>query len=477
MEKPNIIIIFCDDLGYGDIGCYGSEVNRTPVIDQMAKEGIQFTDFYVTSPVCSPSRSSLMTGCYPKRVGLDSGDDYGVLLPGDPIGLHPDEITVADILKESGYSTKMIGKWHLGDQPEFLPTNHGFDSYFGLPYSNDAYSGRPEKFRVHLPERFSQHRFNPLPLMKDDEVYELEPDQSTLTERYTEEAISFIRENRDTPFFLYFAHLYVHTPLFPPQSFLDKSNNGAYGAEVEVIDWSAGMIMQTLKELEIDDNTLVIFTSDNGSTGKLGGSNDPLRGTKGTTWEGGMREPCVMRWPAAIPAGTVSNELVTSMDFLPTMANISGGNVPGDRIIDGHDILPLMRGDLDTSTPYESFFYFGSGDHTLHAVRSGDWKLHLIRKELYNLASDISEQNDVFSEFPEIVEKLELMAEGCRKDLGDAHTGTEGANIRPVGRVSDPQLLTSLDEMSPEVRALYDIDDTKGIFFPFPSTYMKDEEN
>ena len=193
-----------------------------------------------------------MTGCYPKRVGLDSGDDYGVLLPGDAVGLHPDEVTVADVLKESGYSTKMIGKWHLGDQAEFLPTNHGFDSYFGLPYSNDAYSGRPEKFRVHLPERFSQHRFNPLPLMRDDEVYELEPDQSSLTERYTEEAISFIRENRDTPFFLYFAHLYVHTPLFPPQSFLDKSNNGAYGAEVEVIDWSAGMIMQTLKELEID---------------------------------------------------------------------------------------------------------------------------------------------------------------------------------------------------------------------------------
>ncbi|MDP7414759.1 MAG: sulfatase [SAR202 cluster bacterium] len=463
MDKPNIIIIFCDDLGYGDIGCFGSEVNRTPVLDRMAEEGIRFTDFYVPSPVCSPSRAGLMTGCYPKRVGLDSGYDFSVLLPADPIGLHPDEITIADVLKSAGYATKMLGKWHLGDQSGFLPTDHGFDSYFGLPYSNDHYAGRPAEKRTHLPERFSQHRFNPMPLMRDDQVAELEPDQTFLTKRYTEEAVSFIRENKDQPFFVYFAHLYVHTPLFPPKEFLDKAENGPYGAEVECIDWSAGVILDTLKELGIDDNTLVIFTSDNGSTARMGGSNAPLRGTKATTWEGGMREPCIMRWPAAIPAGGVSHEVVSSMDFLPTMAKLAGVDAPDDRVIDGHDIRPLMFGEDNARSPYDAFFYYGTRNHELQAVRSGKWKLHLIANELYDLESDIGEQHDVFARRPDVVIRLAALADACRYDLGDACTGIEGANTRPVGRVDNPRPLTNLDEMSTNVRALYDIDDTVGI--------------
>ena len=466
MDKPNIIIIFCDDLGYGDIGCFGSEVNRTPVLDRMAEEGMRFTDFYVTSPVCSPSRAGLMTGCYPKRIGLDSGHDFTVLLPADPIGLHPDEITIADVLKSAGYATAMLGKWHLGDQEGFLPTDHGFDSYFGLPYSNDHYSRRPKEGRTHLPERFREHRFNPMPLMRDDQVVELEPDQTFLTKRYTEEAVSFMKQHKDQPFFLYFAHLYVHTPLFPPKEFLDKAQNGPYGAEVECIDWSAGVILDTLRELGIDDNTLVIFTSDNGSTGRLGGSNAPLRGTKGTTWEGGMREPCIMRWPAAITANTVCREVITAMDSLPTMANLAGVKVPDDRVIDGHDIRPLMFGEAGAATPYEAFFYYGTLEHKLHAVRAGKWKLHLITNELYDLESDIGEEHDVFGEHPDVVVRLEALAEECRQDIGDAHTGVEGANTRPVGWVDDPRPLTNLDEMSPEVRALYDLDDTVGIDHP-----------
>ena len=439
MNRPNIVIIFCDDLGYGDIGCFGSEVNSTPVLDRMAAEGMRFTDFYVASPVCSPSRAALMTGCYPRRVGLESGHDYGVLLPADPIGLHPDEVTVADVLRSQGYATAMMGKWHLGDQPGFLPTDHGFDSYFGMPYSNDHYAGRPQRYRQHLPERFREHRFNPMPLMRDDRVAEMEPDQTYLTQRYTEEAVSFIRENRDRPFFLYLAHLYVHSPLFPPKEFLDKARNGPYGAEVEVIDWSAGVILDTLRELGLDERTLVIFTSDNGSSARLGGSNAPLRGTKGTTWEGGMREPCIMRWPARIPAGAVCGELVTSMDLLPTLAGLAGGQAPDDRAIDGHDISPLMLGEEGAATQYEAFFYYGSADRTLHAVRAGRWKLHLILRELYDLDADVGEEHNVIDDHPDVVSRLDALAEECRRELGDAHTGVEGENTRPVGRGRRPE--------------------------------------
>ena len=296
MKKPNVILINCDDLGYGDLGCYGSNLNRTPALDKLAKEGILFTNFYMASSVCTPSRGALLTGCYPKRIGFDKFDniDGSVLFPGDSSGLNPNEITIANILKEVGYSTKIVGKWHCGDQPEFLPTKFGFDSYYGLPYSNDM--GRND-----LGENPDKQKIKeignspPLPLLRDENIVQEQPDQSSLTERYIEESVKYIRENKDKPFFLYLAHMHTHLPHYPPQVFIDNSNNGLYGAAVACIDWATNVIMHELMELRIDDNTIVIFTSDNGSLARMGGSNSPLRGTKSTCWEGGFRVPCILR--------------------------------------------------------------------------------------------------------------------------------------------------------------------------------------
>jgi arylsulfatase A len=454
MDKPNIIIVFADDLGYGDLGCYGSTVNRTPRLDQMAQEGMRFTDFYVASPVCSPSRAALMTGCYPKRVGLDSGHESSVLLPGDPIGLDTEKVTLPRLLKDAGYSTKMIGKWHLGDQPEFLPTRHGFDSYFGLPYSNDMLPDHPDNTKYHFP---------PLPLMADENVVETDPNQASLTDRYTAEAIRFINANarEETPFFLYLAHMYVHEPIHTPMKYEAASRNGSYGAAVAHMDQSTGCILDTLKDLGIDDKTLVIFTSDNGAIGRYG-SNAPLRGRKGTTWEGGMREPCIMRWPGTIPPGTTCSEIATTMDLLPTLALLADACLPKDHVLDGKDISALLHGKTDICSPHEAFFYYGTGDHTLHAVRSGKWKLHLLRNELYDLEADIAEQHNVLDNHPETVSRLSAFADTCRRELGDAHTNTQGTGCRPVGRVDNPQTLTSLDKMDPIVRSMYDMDDVDG---------------
>ncbi len=435
-EQPNIVLIFIDDMGYGDLGCYGSTKNRTPRLDQMAEEGMRFTDFYVAASVCSPSRAGLMTGCYPKRVGLEAGTKFVVLMPEDPMGLNPDEITLPEILQTQGYETMLVGKWHLGDQPPFMPTNHGFDSYFGLPYSNDHYSGRV--YAKHLPKRF-ENGFNPLPLMRNNEILEKDPDQSTLTARYTEEAVQFIRKNKDQPFFLYLSHMYVHTPLFPAAEFRAKSRNGAYGAEVEQIDHSTGVVLDTLKELGLDENTLVIFTSDNGSRGG-GGSNKPLKGRKGQTWEGGMREPCLMRWPGTIPSGSTCSELTTAMDFLPTFAKLAGGSAPDDRIIDGHDIRDLMTGVPEAATSYEAFFYYRQ--NILEAVRSGKWKLHLKLKQLYDLEADIGEKRNLYTANPDVVGKLKQLADEIREDIGDKNT--RGKNVRPAGTVANPVPLTTL---------------------------------
>jgi len=377
-----------------------------------------------------------MTGCYARRVGLSSGVTSHVLVPGDPIGLSPDEVTVAGILRGCGYATKIIGKWHLGDQPEFLPTRHGFDEFFGLPYSNDMWSGHPNNDKLNMP---------PLPLMRGEDVAEVEPDQASLTARYTEEAIAFIREHREGPFFLYFPHMYVHAPLFPPEEFRAKSQNGDYGAEVECLDWSTGAILDTLAELGIDENTLVIFTSDNGASGC--GSNLPLRGGKGSSWEGGVREPCIMRWPGQVPDGSECGEVTTVMDFLPTFARLAGAPVPGDRVIDGKDISPLMLGEPDVVGPHETFFLYNR--ECLTAVRSGQWKYFpgvtmprysgkgtTYPEALYNLAEDVGEQNDRLMDHGDVVERMRGLLSECRMDMGD---GDEpGENCRPCGRVENP---------------------------------------
>jgi len=440
--KPNVILVNCDDLGYGDIGCYGSKHHATPALDRMAAEGVRFTDFYMAAPVCSPSRAAMMTGCYPLRVGLETGCEIIVLRPGEPIGLSGDETTVASILKDAGYATEIIGKWHCGDQPEFLPTRHGFDSWYGIPYSNDMGITK------------SHSHFPPLPLVRDEEVIQEQPDQAALTERYMEEAVRFIRLNQDNPFFLYLAHMYVHVPLYAPERFLEQSRNGKYGDAVEHVDFCMAVLFDELERLGLDDNTLVIFTSDNGGAPQHGASNAPLRGQKGTTWEGGMRVPCVMRWPAAIPAGAENSEPITSMDFLPTLARLAGGAVPDDRIIDGKDIQPLMLDEADAISPHDAIFYYRVDE--LQAVRSGNWKLHLTSGELYDLAADIGETTDLAAQNPEIVESLRQRADACRRDLGDSLTDATGENRRPCGRVENPQPLTTQDTNHPYIVAMYD---------------------
>ncbi|MCZ6636463.1 MAG: sulfatase [bacterium] len=447
--QPNIILINCDDLGYGDLGCYGSEINKTPALDKMAEEGMRFTDFYMASPVCSPSRGAMLTGCYPPRIGFGSFDGRWVLFPGQPVGLNPDEITIAKLLKGVGYATKIVGKWHCGDQKEFLPTRHGFDSYYGIPYSNDMGIQREDD------------KNPPLPLLRDEEVIQAQPDQRGITERYVEESVRFIRENKDNPFFLYLAHMHVHLPHYPPARFVQESENGVYGAAVACIDWAAAVLFHELKSLGLDDNTLVIFTSDNGSRVRdEGGSNAPLRATKGTTWEGGQRVPCIMRWPGQIPAGAVSSELTLSMDFYPTLAAIGGADTPTDRIIDGNDIRPLMFAEENAASQHESFFYYKR--NSIEAVRSGKWKLHVRKddgeiQELYDLEADIGETNNLYNQHPDVVQDLTAKIDACRKDIGDDAAGIQGENIRPAGRVENPDTLTHLDLDHPYMIAIYDL--------------------
>jgi len=429
-RPPNVIVILTDDQGYQDIGCFGSPDIKTPCLDRMAAEGMRFTDFHVAAPVCTPSRAAILTGCYPQRVSLPA-----VLFPNSKIGLHPDEVTLAKLLKTRGYATCCIGKWHLGHLPPFLPTRHGFDSYFGIPYSNDMHRkdrGDPE-----------------IPLMRDERIVEQPAVQETLTERYTAEAVRFITANKDRPFFLYLPHTMPHVPLHVSDRFKGRSKRGLYGDVIECIDWGTGEILDTLRRLGLASRTLVVYTSDNGpwlTMGKDGGSAWPLRAGKGTTYEGGMRVPCIMWWPGRIPAGRVCSELTVSFDLYPTFARLSGAALPRDRIIDGKDIRPLMSGAEGAKTPHEVFFYYRL-DH-LEAVRSGPWKLMLERgrqgagagaprlpAELYNLQTDIGETRNVAAEHPDVVARLEALAERCRDDLGDASRKRPGKNRRPAGRV------------------------------------------
>ncbi len=453
-DKPNFIVINIDDLGYADIGPFGSKLNRTPNLDRMAAEGRKLTSFYA-APVCSPSRAALMTGCYPKRVLPIKS----VLFPSAAVGLNPEEHTVAELLKQAGYTTACIGKWHLGDQPEFLPHRRGFDYYLGTPYSNDmgtAEDGSKSSLGDPLPKQKAAKAKSgdqsandvglggaaqpPLPLVENETVIARvrQDEQQVSVQRYTEAAVKFIKENRDKPFFLYLPHNAVHFPLYPGKKFQKKSANGTYGDWVEEVDWSVGQVLDAVRDLKLEDRTIVIFTSDNGGTTR--GLNTPLRGNKGSTWEGGIRVPMIAWCPGKIPAGTETDAITGMFDILPTFVKLAGGRVPSDRNIDGGDIWPLIAGEAGAKSPHEAFYYFHGFD--LQAVRSGAWKLHLAKNELYNLADDPGETNNVAVANPDIVSRLKAFAESMNDDLG---TSGSGPGVRPLGRVANPQPLIGAD--------------------------------
>jgi arylsulfatase A len=459
--KPNFILILADDLGYGDIGPFGSKANRTPNLDRMAREGMRLTSFYAC-PVCTPSRAQFMTGCYAKRVSLPD-----VIFPACPIGLDTNELTLPRLLQQQGYATMAIGKWHLGDQREFLPTRHGFDHYFGLPYSNDMGGGedRPPPPGPKRAARLAalatnqlglvQGRRPPLPLVRDEEVIEtVSPaQQARLEERYTAEAVRFIRQQRDKPFFLYLAHTAVHVPLHPGAAFQGRSANGTYGDWVEELDWSVGQVFDVLRDLRLETNTFVIFTSDNGpwlTQRTNGGVPGPLRGGKGSTWEGGVREPTVAWWPGRIAAGSACDAVAANLDLLPTLVKLAGGSVPAARPIDGADIWPLLSG-ASTQSPREAQYYFAG--NRLEAVRAGSWKLALgpqperkaggvtapEEKEpglrLYRLDTDIGERTNVLAQNPKVVQRLLGLVAKMQADLG---TNKLGPGVRSPGRVAQP---------------------------------------
>jgi len=437
LEKPNFIFINIDDLGYADIGPFGSKLNRTPNLDRMASEGRKLTSFYA-APVCSPSRAALMTGCYPKR----ALPIPHVLFPGNAVGLNPAEVTVAELLREAGYTTACIGKWHLGDQPDFLPTRQGFDYYFGLPYSNDmgpASDGVKSSLGDPLPQPKGQGQ-PPLPWLRNETVLQrvLARDQTTLVRRYTEEALQFIRANREKRFFLYLPHSAVHWPLYPGEAFQGKSGNGLYGDWVEEVDWSVGQVLGAVRDLKLETRTLIIFTSDNGGTRR--GRNTPLRGFKASTWEGGMRVPTIAWWPGQIPPGTATDAIAGMMDILPTFVKLAGGRPPTDRKLDGGDIWPLLAGAPDAQSPHKLFYYYRGLN--LEAVRQGPWKLRLEKAELYNLDSDIGESANVATEHPKVVQQLQAAANAMQDDLGLAKIGP---GCRPLGRVDNPQPLIGHD--------------------------------
>ncbi|MGY8767187.1 MAG: sulfatase family protein [Pirellulales bacterium] len=428
--RPNFVVIFIDDMGYGDIGPFGSKINETPNLDRMAKEGRKLTTFYVASSVCTPSRAALMTGSYPKRVGLAKGSGHIVLFPGDVHGLNPNEITIAEMLKQAGYATGCFGKWHLGDAKEFLPTNQGFDEYYGIPYSNDMWTG------------LKRWKFPPLPILRNEEVVaqvNTMEEQADLCRQFTEEAISFIKRNKEKPFFAYIPHAFVHNPRQARESFMNNAEN-ATEAQIEEVDWSVGQILQTLRDEGLDQNTFVLFTSDNGGAG--GCVNLPLRGRKGTYYEGGYREPTIAWWPGTIPAGTESDEIMTTMDMMPTLAQLAGGKVPIDRILDGHNVIDLLLAKPGAVTPYDRFFYHAADQ--LKAVRSGTWKLIQERKEnvLYHLENDIAETKNLIKDHPEIEKRLLSYMEAFKKDIAN--------NSRPVGITSNPRTLLPRDGVEGE---------------------------
>ncbi|MBS0205576.1 MAG: sulfatase [Planctomycetes bacterium] len=459
---PNIVLILADDLGYGDLGCYGATDIKTLHIDSLARDGLRLTSFYVAQPVCTASRAALLTGSYSNRVGLS-----GALNHTSTTGIHPHELLLSSLFRSRGYATGIYGKWHLGHQPPFLPTRRGFDEWFGIPYSND--NGPLHPVTRGIPA---------LPWYHNEEVIERDPDQSQFTRRLTGHATDFIKRNKERPFFLYLPHIMPHVPIFASQSFLKSSQRGLYGDVVQELDWSVGQILSVLHDQGLEDRTVVIFTSDNGpflSYGEHAGSAGSLREGKLTTFEGGVREPCLIRWPGHVPAGTVTDEPVATMDLYVTLAGLIGAELPAVKL-DGSDLMPLLTGQVGAKGR-ESFWYY-SGDE-LHAVRRGPWKLHLpheyltvaaepgkggkpsnfghlkpesielsgirgiasrhgyrvekIGLSLFNLQDDVGEQQNVADQHPEIVARLMDEVVSARADLGDALTNRRPTNARPVG--------------------------------------------
>ncbi len=454
-QPPNIIVIFCDNLGYGDIAPFGSKLHRTPNLDRMAREGRRFSHFYVSAGVCTPSRASLMTGCYSQRVGMHWNSRDGIVLrPLSPFGLHPQETTIAEVLKERGYATAIVGKWHLGDQPEFLPTRQGFDWFYGIPYSDDM----TMEVGRRLGKRYQGNDWPPLPLMENERVIEAPVDRNGLTERYTQKALEFIRGHRSEPFFLYFSQAMPGstTAPFSSERFRGKSRNGPWGDAVEELDWSTGAILDELTRLGIAKQTLVIFTSDNGAplardaTDPSRGSNLPMGGRGYTTSEGGFRVPTIMWWPGTVPAATTCDKLSTTMDLLPTSAALAGKPFEPARPIDGHDIRPLIAGRDGAESPYEAFYYYYA--RQLQAVRSGRWKLYLplarptrhphfrpgVQGEalLFDVVADPGESRNLAAEHADVVARLTRLAEQMRKELGDENQ--PGSEQRPPGKIDHP---------------------------------------
>lgn len=459
---PNIVIVFCDDLGYADVGCFGAKGWKTPNLDRLAAEGIRFTRFYDAQPVCSASRAALLTGCYPSRIGI-----MGALGPNSKVGISSNEVTIAEIVKQRGYATAIFGKWHLGVQPQFLPTRHGFDEYFGLPYSNDMWPWHPDFVNKPLAERQRRPGYPELPLIEGDKVVipsVTSTEQNQLTTRYTEHAVKFIAKNKERPFFLYVPHSMPHVPLHVSDKFKGKSAQGLYGDVIMEIDWSVGQILAALKKHRLEKNTLVIFTSDNGpwlSYGNHAGSALPLREGKGTCWDGGVRVPFIARWPGKIPKASVCREPAMTIDVLPTVAKLVGAALPAHKI-DGLDIWPLLSGNPKARNPHDAYFFFYENNQ-LQSVMSGPWKLQLPhtyrtlagqpggrdgkpaayqqrkleQPELYNLESDIGEATNLAQQNPDTVKRLEALAERAREDLGDSLTKRTGAGVREPGRIAD----------------------------------------
>lgn len=444
-KKPNFIVILTDDQGYGDLGCFNpAAASDTPNLDRMAAQGIKLTSFYA-APFCAPSRAQIMTGSYHSRVSHSFNP-----MPHANSGLHPDEITVAEILKRADYSTKIIGKWHLGDHKEFFPTRQGFDEFFGIPYSNDmwpyycaAKGSHPrlleqrERAKKMCYSKIKSYQFPDMPLMRNEKAIEINPDQTQLTKRYTSEALKFIKKNKENPFFMYLAHAMPHVPLYVSNQFKGKSKRGLYGDVTMEIDWSCGQIVKKLKELNLDKNTLIIYTSDNGPWLKYkgdGGSNGPLREGKGTTWEGGTRVPTIAYWPSQIPAGLESDLMLSNIDILPTFAKLAGVGLPQDRKIDGRDIMPLLKGESKVS-PHNHIHYIKAG---YEGVRNNRYKLVLKKAKkgkmspiaLYDLKNDIGEKKNIIKSHPEIADELNKAAQKFCSDVAE--------NKRPCGKVKKP---------------------------------------